>query len=408
MTPAPPTPAKPPTPQAAPVYLAHGISRAGGRDLPNADAAYRISSDPNQAGQAAAKNRGLLLAVAEGTGDPATAPLRKLVLDQIVKSFNDIPPDIDRRTVLRTAFENANAAARSYLLANPNLGRVGVLAAAAIIKGDVVHVGQIGTCRAYLVGTDGAVTVLTRDHTIGQQHLERGVKKEAVAQMPDANSLTRWLGMADGIVPDLQGPLRLNAGDRLVLTSRGLHAAVEDYQIGLDVTNRSPADGVRRLMNHTSKAAPAPTATALAYGPTAAKRLPALPLAVGGLVAAGLVVIGGVVWLSSDGSGQPGAATATPRNITTIAPTSVPASTLASTPTVVSAGATATPKPTIAPSPTIPESTKGPSNRRTPETTSLPVVVTTITPTTPVPTVTDTPKPPDSKPPDTKPPPPPD
>lgn len=92
------------------------------------------------------------------------------------------------------------------------------------------HVAHVGDSRAYRFRS-GRLTPLTRDHTLIQKYLERGVLTEASARThPERHVLTRALGMPSPVKSDVAS-YPLEQSDLLLLCSDGLTKMLEDDDI---------------------------------------------------------------------------------------------------------------------------------------------------------------------------------
>jgi protein phosphatase len=103
------------------------------------------------------------------------------------------------------------------------------------------EVAHVGDSRAYLVH-EGQIFRLTRDHSIVQELVDRGLlTPQQAAHHPDANRITRALGMATDVEAELRPqPVHHVPGDAFVLCSDGLCDLVEDHEI-LDIVGSEPA-----------------------------------------------------------------------------------------------------------------------------------------------------------------------
>lgn len=91
-------------------------------------------------------------------------------------------------------------------------------------------IGHVGDSRIYLL-RDGQMSQLTRDHSLVQEQVDAGLlTPEQARRHPQSNVITRCVGMADDIEPDvLQGEARM--GDCFLLASDGLTGMVDDRRI---------------------------------------------------------------------------------------------------------------------------------------------------------------------------------
>lgn len=105
----------------------------------------------------------------------------------------------------------------------------------------VAYIAHLGDSRAYRFHA-GALTQLTRDHTLVAVLLERGLINEATARAyPDRHVLAKGLGMGVDMTPELTStPLALD--DVLLLCSDGLTKMLPDGDIAsiLERTQRNP------------------------------------------------------------------------------------------------------------------------------------------------------------------------
>lgn len=102
--------------------------------------------------------------------------------------------------------------------------------------GAAVHIAWAGDSRCYRI-RDGAVQLLTRDHSVVQELVDaRLLTPDAAAHHPQANVITRALGVEHSC--DIESRLiDFAAGDRFLLCSDGLSRSLADADLieaGLD------------------------------------------------------------------------------------------------------------------------------------------------------------------------------
>ena len=92
------------------------------------------------------------------------------------------------------------------------------------------HVAHLGDSRAYRFRS-GTLTPLTRDHTLIEKYLARGILTEKAARThPERHVLTRALGMSAPMKPSISSS-PLETEDLLLLCSDGLTKMLEDDDI---------------------------------------------------------------------------------------------------------------------------------------------------------------------------------
>jgi protein phosphatase len=110
------------------------------------------------------------------------------------------------------------------------------------------YVAWVGDSRLYL-WRDVCLTPLTRDDTLVQGLLDRGLIAEAdVARHPDRSVLTQAVGTHARIPsPHVQGPFALRLGDRFLLCSDGVHDVVPAQELASALRAASPHEALHEL-----------------------------------------------------------------------------------------------------------------------------------------------------------------
>jgi serine/threonine protein phosphatase PrpC len=128
---------------------------------------------------------------------------------------------------------SANRRIHDLILAKPSLQGMGTTFVALAITSSplpVAHIAHLGDSRAYLYRS-GQLTQLTRDHTLVQKFVQRGLIDAATALThPERHILTKGLGMGVDMQPELTST-PLTPHDLIVLCSDGLTKMLEDTAI---------------------------------------------------------------------------------------------------------------------------------------------------------------------------------
>jgi serine/threonine protein phosphatase PrpC len=138
-------------------------------------------------------------------------------------------------TILSDIITRANQAIHDRVRHEPGLKGMGTtIVALAILPSPtpVAHVAHLGDSRAYLY-RDGSLTQLTRDHTLVEQLLKRGViDAESARTYPERHVLIKGLGMGISMKPELTScPLRQD--DLMLLCTDGLNKMLDDPAIAM-------------------------------------------------------------------------------------------------------------------------------------------------------------------------------
>ena len=195
----------------------------------------------------------LLVVVADGMGGHEAGEVASALAVRIIKEHMTLDLGGDPRERLHGALLEANQGILEEGRTTESRG-MGTTAIAALVKGREVFVGQVGDSRLYHL-RKGQMIWRTLDHTRVQMLLDRGeIDEEMAKDHPEMGMLTRALGhakMADGrpLTPDvLEGPLTLEEGDVLVLSSDGLHDLTEDWELGRVVSGQTAEEGAAALV----------------------------------------------------------------------------------------------------------------------------------------------------------------
>ncbi len=187
---------------------------------------------------------GILLVVCDGMGghsagrEASTTGIRT-----ILEIVGGAEATESPRDVLHSAIENAGRAVYAVGGDAPQELRPGSTCVAALLHPGGAEIAHVGDSRAYLLRGE-SIARLTRDHSMVQQMVDAGVLSESdAATHPDANKITRALGMAPTVDVEVRPePLALSAGDRILLCTDGLTDLVQDAEIQTIVARHSRSD----------------------------------------------------------------------------------------------------------------------------------------------------------------------
>ena len=193
---------------------------------------------------------GHLCVVCDGMGGHAGGrEAAALAVLTILASFDRAVDSCPPGEVLRSAIEEANRAVHEMRTSEVGFGRPGSTVVAILMHAHGTEVAHVGDSRVYLVRR-GHVARVTRDHSLVQELLDRGLlSPEQATSHPDANRITRALGMASEVEIEVRpSPVLQGAGDAFVLCSDGLSDLVEDEEIGSITAGEPPEQAVVKLV----------------------------------------------------------------------------------------------------------------------------------------------------------------
>ena len=154
--------------------------------------------------------------------------------------------------VLTTLISRAHDAILAQARSQPKLKGMGTTLVLLTVVPDqtsMAYVAHIGDSRAYRFRA-GTLTPLTRDHSLIEKYLERGILTPETAKThPERHVLTRALGVSSTVTPTIAG-CAMQEDDLVILCSDGLTKMLEDQDIHrvLDNDDPSPASACDRLI----------------------------------------------------------------------------------------------------------------------------------------------------------------
>ncbi|MDR4466322.1 MAG: protein phosphatase 2C domain-containing protein [Nitrospira sp.] len=160
------------------------------------------------------------------------------------------PPPTD---LLTTLIGRAHEAILDRTRSHPQLKGMGttiVLLAIVSSPSPVAYLAHVGDSRAYRLRA-GSLTPLTRDHSLIEKYLERGILTPVTAKThPERHVLTRALGIPASATPTIAA-FPIQEDDLVLLCSDGLTKMLEDDDIQriLSVSDVDPTDLCHRLVN---------------------------------------------------------------------------------------------------------------------------------------------------------------
>jgi serine/threonine protein phosphatase PrpC len=194
---------------------------------------------------------GHLCVVCDGMGGHAAGrEAAELAVATIFEVFETAGADSPPGKLLEQAVQEASRRIHVMRTSEIALGRPGSTAVAVLMHPAGTEVCHVGDSRVYLVH-EGQIIRVTRDHSIVQELVDRGLlTPQQAAHHPDANRITRALGMSSDVIAELRPqPVHHTAGDAFVLCSDGLCDLVEDGEILAVVGAEPAAQAVGKLVD---------------------------------------------------------------------------------------------------------------------------------------------------------------
>src|SRR5256884_9099578 len=209
--------------------------------------AYVIPKDP----QVMAK-KGALFIVADGMGGHAAGEVAsEIAVDTVSNVYYQDDSD-DVAYSLLHAIKRANALIHQRAAENMLRSGMGTTCVAAVLRGNMAYIANVGDSRAYLV-RDGQVRQVSQDHSWVAEQVRAGILTEDQARThAQRNVITRCLGtQADVEIDVFAEPLQ--EGDSLVLCTDGLSGLVSDEDLQRIVNQFVPQESVYHLVERANE-----------------------------------------------------------------------------------------------------------------------------------------------------------
>ena len=236
------------------VYLAthQGKVRSDNQDNFIVNNVYRSLETPEKKLMGENIEEPLTCAVFDGMGGEANGELAsKLCAEAAMKVYQALingEEDIDA-TVFRFVEESNRAVVG--MLENTMSKRGGSTFVMLIFRNGVAYPYSLGDSRIYLYH-GGTLQLITNDQTLAMKKFRANIFTWEEAQVsPDRHKLTSFLGIdvdGEGLEPQAYQPIRMEAGDKLLLCSDGLYDMCTDAQIA-KVLEASSGDACLSLVD---------------------------------------------------------------------------------------------------------------------------------------------------------------
>ncbi|HEY1013120.1 MAG TPA: protein phosphatase 2C domain-containing protein, partial [Herpetosiphonaceae bacterium] len=308
---------------------------------------------------------------ADGMGGGVLGAAMSDVAVRTVYEFLESQPFSDPPALLEQAFDKANAAMIKLMGASKLAANSGSTLICAVLQrtpgGLIVHMGSVGDTRAYLVGTDGKLSQMNRDHSYYEQLIDQGLTPAEARQDKNARKLTFSLGSDFMIrdVPYFYSKHRIGPGESMLLCTDGVSEFVDPNDIARIIKGQPADKAAQQIVQkaYTNKTTDNASAVVVRYDNTSAF---ALPMRRAAQIGGALLVVGALAFGISSAIGQEPETIVVDGQTVTITP--------------LPADVTGEPTSTFAAGPGQATSTRIPTATPTPPPTDTPVI---IIPTTP-------------------------
>jgi serine/threonine protein phosphatase PrpC len=179
-----------------------------------------------------ARNLGWLFVVADGVGGHAFGEVAShTAVECLLEGFRAAPAGESHPSLLQRLVKKANTRViDAGHAASPGGSPMATTLVACALRYDRATVAHVGDSRCYLIRRNEAA-LLTRDHTVVNEHLRLGlISAREAAESETRHLLSRSLGAELMVNVDVEEH-QVQVGDVLVLCSDGLHGSVSGSEI---------------------------------------------------------------------------------------------------------------------------------------------------------------------------------
>ena len=196
--------------------------------------------------------KGALFIVADGMGGHAAGEVAsEIAVDTVSNAYYQDDSD-DVATSLLQAIRRANAAIHQRAAENMLRSGMGTTCVAAVLRGNMAYIANVGDSRAYLV-RNGQVKQISQDHSWVYEQVRAGLLTEDQARThAQRNVITRSLGTQVEVEIDVFHE-QLQEGDTLILCSDGLSGLVSDEELQHIVDQFVPQESVYHLVERANE-----------------------------------------------------------------------------------------------------------------------------------------------------------
>src|SRR5579864_3542986 len=195
--------------------------------------------------------KGALFIVADGMGGHAAGEVAsEIAVDTVSDAYYQDAADDVSASLVR-AIKRANASIHQRAAENMLRSGMGTTCVAAVLRGDMAYIANVGDSRAYLI-RGGNVRQVSQDHSWVAEQVRAGLLTEDQARThAQRNVITRCLGTQADVEIDVFTE-RLKEGDTLVLCSDGLSGLISDEDMRRIVSQFVPQESVYHLVERAN------------------------------------------------------------------------------------------------------------------------------------------------------------
>lgn len=213
-----------------------GLVRAENQDC----FVIRISSD----------RKSIVAVVCDGmggarSGDTASSLAANTFISEMGE-IQSVPPG-EIEDILKNVVSKTNTTVFEKAISSAQYSGMGTTLVGVVVIDSVAHFINVGDSRAYHI-TNGAITRITRDHSIVEDMLLMGeLTQEQALHHPNRNLITKAIGTEPRISGDVF-ECELSPGDYILLCSDGLTNLLADQELFTELEESGDLEGICKAL----------------------------------------------------------------------------------------------------------------------------------------------------------------
>jgi protein phosphatase len=185
----------------------------------------------------------------------AVRTMANYIIKKLYTPLLSLKPSTPEESLIEIMQEGVQDAHRAITRQVPGGGTT---LTAVLILGNQLTLAHVGDSRAYLVGNNGHMEALTRDHSLVKRLVELGqITTDEAAVHPQRNVLYRALGQGEPFDPDVSS-ISMPENCYLMLCSDGLWSVVNDRDIQRIIMETASLDQICQNLVDAANAAGGP------------------------------------------------------------------------------------------------------------------------------------------------------
>ncbi|MDE6592278.1 MAG: Stp1/IreP family PP2C-type Ser/Thr phosphatase [Oscillospiraceae bacterium] len=180
-------------------------------------------------------------------GSEASRRAVSIIRERVSKGYR---PEFDEnriRNLLIASVKTASAVVYDLGSAVPEWNGMGTTCVAALVRGNTVHMVNVGDSRGYIINHE--IKQITRDHSMVMRMYERGdITREELKNHPERNIITRAVGVEEDVEADYFES-EISPGSSILLCTDGLSNYCDEGMIFRTVKDLPPEEVPGALIN---------------------------------------------------------------------------------------------------------------------------------------------------------------